>query len=84
MHRFYGQDSTPCLISNTPKPVDVITHVGGDEPVMTPAVKMTKAERLRAEGAAAKQAVRAFAETKPSRKELREYFARLIHEMTSD
>lgn len=83
MHRFFSQDSTPCLISNTPKP-DVISHVGGEEPVMAPTVKMTKAERVRAESAAAKQAVRAFAETKPSRKELREYFARMIHDMTTD
>jgi hypothetical protein len=82
MHRFYREDPTPCLISNTPKHPDVISHVV-DAPPAAPA-RMTKAERLRAEAATAKQAVKAFAETKPSRKELREYFARMIHEMTSD
>ncbi len=84
MHRFFNQDSAPCLISNTAKP-DVISHIGGGEaPTMAPAVKMTKAERVRVESATARQAVKAFAETKPSRKELREYFARMIHDMTTD
>ena len=70
MPRIYNYDSAPCLISNTPAAPDVISHIGGEAPTMAAPVKMTKAERLRADAATAKQAVKAFAETKPSRKEL--------------
>ena len=80
MSRFIKPSSGPCLVSVAPPSPDVISHITES----VPAVRMTKADRVRAETAAARQSVRAFAEGKPSRKELREYFARLIEEINAD
>lgn len=82
MSRFIRPSSGPCLVSAEPSSpgLDVISHMV-DTPIQQ---KLTKAERVRAEIAAARQSVRVFAEGKPSRKELREYFARLIEEINED
>ncbi len=81
MSRFIRPSSGPCLVPSEPSGShDTISHI---EPP-PPSVRMTKADRVRAETASARQSVRAFAEGKPSRKALREYFAQLIEEINED
>lgn len=56
--------------------VDRISHVDA-----APKLKATKAERLREEVRATLSSAREFAESKPTRKGLREYFAQRIKEL---
>ena len=77
---FRGGTSGPRLLGIPPEDIgkpkadrpDVISHVA-DKPI-----RKTKKERLRDEAMATLSSAREFAESKPTRKALREYFERRI------
>ena len=85
MSLFLRGGGGPRLLGIAPDQIgkDRISHVT-DTPARgkpEPAKRTTKAERVREEARATLESAREFAEGKPTRKQLRDYFASLIKEL---
>jgi hypothetical protein len=81
MSLFLRGGGGPRLLGVTPDQIgkDRISHVTDMRPAKPePAKRTTKAERVREEARAMMESAREFAEGKPTRKQLRDYFAARI------